>query len=104
MFKTRRAVAALLLVTAWVCLLVPGFCLSEAPMVIDASTGIAAPTEHSAPTQPEGEDGCFCCCRHVVAAFHFDPSVALVVQRKAIWSDEFRPEIYLPTLYHPPRS
>jgi hypothetical protein len=26
------------------------------------------------------------------------------VQRKAIWSDEFRPEIYLPTLYHPPRS
>lgn len=96
-------VAVLLLTLALVDLFVPGVCKSDGPTLNNASRSSASLNANE-PVLPHGEDGCFCCCTHIVPAPHVELVAGLTEQSKIVSLAERGPEVFLSIPHHPPRS
>ena len=80
-------------------------CLTNDPLPQpedSSSFNIPANTEQSPRTN--SEDGCFCCCTHILptAQFELGTSVAIILEVPLAVSE--KPRGFHSSVYHPPRS
>lgn len=102
-FRWRKLAALVLLLIAAADVSVMGICQDEIPRLDGIGGGVAVSAASNQENCP-AEDGCFCCCTHVIPARHVKLAVSLIEQRESTAVTERQPQVFLPTPPHPPRS
>ena len=105
----RRLTTVILLSMALVDLAWPGFCQAEEldfPLIPSQRTeAFNFDGDQQSPAPIKGlEDGCFCCCSHVVPSAITTIEQSLVTVSHLRSESQSRPALLPHTFFHPPRS
>lgn len=103
---TKR-LAVLMLLGVTLDLSVPGFCRTDGIiMPVSQTVAAATPANSHQERGPQEtlEDGCFCCCSHIVPTAHFRVERGQTVLSERPPYLQAQPTGLSASLYHPPRA
>lgn len=102
----RKTVALVLLVWVFADLGMQGSCCQSNQPFAMLANGLAlvAPQDGKEPAASTADEGCFCCCTHILPARHFElragPAMSHEVPLRVVES----PRGFNVSVYHPPRQ